>query len=182
MNLPLPFVESTRELLGDAEFERFETALASEAPVTIRVNACKSTSVPTHQQLVPWATNAYYLAQRPTFTFDPLFHAGCYYVQEASSMFVEQALRHHLPDAPVRALDLCAAPGGKSTLVRSLLPEGSLLVANEVMRNRVQILAENLTKWGHPDVVVTNNGSADFTPLTHFFDVILTDVDRKSVV
>ena len=176
MNLPLPFVETTRELLGDVEFERFETALAAEAPVTIRVNEAKKRSVPQYQQLVPWATNAYYLAQRPTFTFDPLFHAGCYYVQEASSMFVEQALRHHLPSTAVRALDLCAAPGGKSTLVRSLLPEGSLLVANEVMRNRVQILAENLTKWGHPDVVVTNNGSADFTPLTHFFDVILTDV------
>ncbi|WP_300851749.1 rRNA cytosine-C5-methyltransferase, partial [uncultured Bacteroides sp.] len=117
-----------------------------------------------------------YLSRRPTFTFDPLFHAGCYYVQEASSMFVEQALRQYMSTAPVVALDLCAAPGGKSTHVRSLLPEGSLLVANEVIRNRSQILAENLTKWGHPDVVVTNNDPADFAPLTSFFDVILTDV------
>jgi len=104
-----------------------------------------------------------------------LFHAGCYYVQEASSMFVERVLREYVKE-PVVMLDLCAAPGGKSTLCRSALPEGSLLVANEVMRNRSQILAENLVKWGHPEVVVTNNDPADFTDLTHLFDVILTDV------
>ena len=77
---------------------------------------------------------------------------------------------------PVVMLDLCAAPGGKSTLARSVLPEGSLLVANEVMRNRVQVLAENVTKWGHPDTVVLNNDPADFAQLGELFDVILTDV------
>ena len=111
-----------------------------------------------------------------TFTFDPLFHAGCYYVQEASSMFVEQALKQYIGETPSVMLDLCAAPGGKSTHARSVLPEGSLLVANEVIRNRSQILAENLTKWGHPGVVVTNNDPADFAGLEDFFDVILTDV------
>jgi len=90
-------------------------------------------------------------------------------------MFVERVLREYVKE-PVVMLDLCAAPGGKSTLCRSALPEGSLLVANEVMRNRSQILAENLVKWGHPEVVVTNNDPADFTDLTHLFDVILTDV------
>jgi SAM-dependent methyltransferase len=115
------------------------------------------------------------LKTRPTFTFDPLFHASCYYVQEASSMFVERVLSHYVKD-PVTMLDLCAAPGGKSTLCRSVLPDGSLLVANEVMRNRSQILAENLIKWGHPDVIVTNNDPADFTSLTNLFDVVLTDV------
>ncbi len=90
-------------------------------------------------------------------------------------MFVEQVLRQHVTK-PVVMLDLCAAPGGKSTHARSVLPEGSLLVANEVIRNRSQILAENLTKWGHPDVVVTNNDPADFSALPSFFDVILTDV------
>lgn len=91
-------------------------------------------------------------------------------------MFVEQAVRRYLPDRPVAVLDLCAAPGGKSTHLRSLLPAGSLLVANEVMRNRVQVLVENLTKWGHPDVVVTNSDPAEFTPLEHLFDCIVTDV------
>ena len=124
---------------------------------------------------VPWASDGYYLDERLTFTFDPLFHAGCYYVQEASSMFVEQVLRQYV-ESPVVMLDLCAAPGGKSTHARSVLPEGSLLVANEVIRNRSQVLAENLTKWGHPDVVVTNNDPADFSALPSFFDVILTDV------
>ena len=90
---------------------------------------------------------------------------------------VEQVLRQHVTK-PVVMLDLCAAPGGKSTHARSVLPEGSLLVANEVIRNRSQILAENLTKWGHPDVVVTNNDPADFSALPSFFDVILTDVIR----
>ena len=77
-------------------------------------------------------------------------------------MFVEQALRRYVGEGPVVMLDLCAAPGGKSTHARSVLPAGSLLVANEVIRNRSQVLAENLTKWGHSGVVVTNNDPADF--------------------
>ena len=91
-------------------------------------------------------------------------------------MFVEQALKQYIGETPSVMLDLCAAPGGKSTHARSVLPAGSLLVANEVIRNRSQILAENLTKWGHPGVVVTNNDPADFADLEGFFDVILTDV------
>lgn len=181
MELPVSFVDYTRSLLGDAEYGRLSEALSAEQPVSIRLNEAKYpvASSPLSGDgscRVPWTSAGFYLSRRPTFTFDPLFHAGCYYVQEASSMFVEQALRQYMSTAPVVALDLCAAPGGKSTHVRSLLPEGSLLVANEVIRNRSQILAENLTKWGHPDVVVTNNDPADFAPLTSFFDVILTDV------
>ena len=162
--------------------------MQQEPPVSIRLNeklgalsqnagAAHSSFFIHHSSLnkVPWASDGYYLDERLTFTFDPLFHAGCYYVQEASSMFVEQVLRQYV-SAPVMMLDLCAAPGGKSTHARSVLPEGSLLVANEVIRNRSQVLAENLTKWGHPDVVVTNNDPADFSALSSFFDVILTDV------
>ena len=174
MNLPQAFIERTRQLLGDEAYTPFEEALQTETPVSIRPNRMKC-SQPVEGESIPWASSGTYLKNRPTFTFDPLFHAGCYYVQEASSMFVEKVLLEYVKE-PVVMLDLCAAPGGKSTLCRSVLPEGSLLVANEVMRNRSQVLVENLIKWGHPEVVVTNNDPADFTDLTHLFDVILTDV------
>ena len=172
MDLPASFTAYTRSLLGDEEYDKLAAAIQQEPPVSIRLNKLRmdSSLLP-----VPWASEGFYLDERLTFTFDPLFHAGCYYVQEASSMFVEQVLRQYVTE-PVVMLDLCAAPGGKSTHARSVLPEGSLLVANEVIRNRSQILAENLTKWGHPDVVVTNNDPADFSSLLSFFDVILTDV------
>ena len=182
MQLPDSFADYTRALMGDEEYDRLSASLLeAEPPVSIRLNLRKcgdasSFLPPSSFSEVPWASGAYYLDRRPPFTFDPLFHAGCYYVQEASSMFLEQALRRYLPARPLAALDLCAAPGGKSTHLRSLLPSGSLLVANEVIRNRAQILAENLTKWGHPDVVVTGSDPAAFTPLDSFFDFILTDV------
>ena len=181
MELPASFIDYTRALLGDEEYDKLAVAIQQEPPVSIRLNNGKlkiengkCRIVPqagciTDFQLsafnfefnqVPWSSEGFYLDERLTFTFDPLFHAGCYYVQEASSMFVEQVLRQYVT-GPVKMLDLCAAPGGKSTHARSVLPEGSLLVANEVIRNRSQILAENLTKWGHPDVVVTNNDPAE---------------------
>lgn len=177
MQLPQPFIENIHRLMGAEEGEQLLNALLAEQPISIRINEQKAqnlSSAPIYNK-VPWCATGCYLDERPTFTFDPLFHAGAYYVQEASSMFVEQALRQYV-DSPVLMLDLCAAPGGKSTLARSVLPQGSLLVANEVMRQRAQVLAENLTKWGHPDVIVTNNDPADFTSLTDMFDVILTDV------
>ena len=175
MNLSVDFINRTRDLLGEEQFAAFCEALSKESPVSIRVNRLKTDAVPEGGHRVPWCDMGYYLSSRPAFTFDPLFHAGCYYVQEASSMFLEQVLTQYVHE-PVVMLDLCAAPGGKSTLARSVLPEGSLLVANEVMRNRVQVLAENVTKWGHPGTVVLNNDPADFVPLGELFDVILTDV------
>src|SRR5690606_28289921 len=97
---------------------------------------------------IPWTEFGYYLKERPIFTLDPLFHAGAYYVQEASSMFLEQAIKQIIPlDQPLHVLDLCAAPGGKSTHIISLLNKNSLLVSNEVIRSRVNVLGENLQKW-----------------------------------
>lgn len=125
---------------------------------------------------VPWTAGGYYLSSRPSFTFDPQFHAGAYYVQEASSMFLEEALRQTLPaSSPLKALDLCAAPGGKSTLIQAALPAGSLLVSNEVIRPRAALLADNLSRWGTPDVVVTNNDPRDFSRLENFFDLMVVD-------
>ncbi|MEO6231310.1 MAG: RNA methyltransferase [Ferruginibacter sp.] len=128
------------------------------------------------EEKVPWSSNGYYLTQRPSFTADPLFHAGAYYVQEASSMFLEEAIRQVIDlTQPLKVLDLCAAPGGKSTLIQSLVNEKSLLVSNEVIKTRVNILTENITKWGAGNVIVTNNDPNNFKRLPEFFDVIIVD-------
>lgn len=125
---------------------------------------------------VPWASNGYYLNERPSFITHPGWHAGAFYVQEASSMFLEQGYRTCFPNnEPVRVLDLCAAPGGKSTHLASLIPQGSLLVSNEVIKSRAGILAENLTRWGSSSTIVTQNDPEDFQRIPHFFDLIVAD-------
>ena len=125
---------------------------------------------------VPWASDAYYLKSRPSFTMDPLFHAGTYYVQEASGMFVSHALKHIAdPTQKMKILDLCAAPGGKSTLVQSLISSQSLLVSNEVIKTRVPVLTQNMTKWGRANGIVSNNDPAHFKRIPGFFDILLID-------
>ena len=173
MTLPTDFAARTQALLGE-EYNLLEAALRTDSPVSIRINRQKLGDA-RMEDSVAWCSAGFYLGERPSFTFDPLFHAGGYYVQEASSMFLEQAIRSFVSE-PVRCLDLCAAPGGKSTHLLSLLPEGSLLVSNEVIRSRSNILAENLTKWGNPNSIVTNNDPEEIGHLRHMFDVILTDV------
>lgn len=170
--LPEEFIDSLRRLVGDGEAAAMLAAIADEPQSSIRVNSYKlQWSGP---ERVPWCDDAYYLDGRLTYTFDPLFHAGAYYVQEASSMFLDHVVRTLL-DAPVLALDLCAAPGGKSTLLLSALPEGSFLVANEVVRSRVASLAANVTKWGNPSVAVTSGDPSCFARMTDAFDFILVD-------
>ena len=173
-NLPEDFIRETRQVMGEERFNRFLGAFDEEAPTSIRLNPKFDAGVRPQSQ-VPWCPEGYYLEGRPQFTFDPLFHAGCYYVQEAGSMFVSHVLRH-LVKSPVTMLDMCAAPGGKSTAARSVLPEGSLLVSNEPIVNRAQILLENITKWGWPDCIVTNAYPRDFRKAKARFDVILCDV------
>jgi len=125
---------------------------------------------------VPWSRYGFYLKERPSFTFDPLFHAGCYYVQEASSMFLEQAFRQLVDlSKPLKVLDLCAAPGGKSTHIQSLLSAESLLVSNEIIKSRNLVLTDNMIKWGASNVIVTNNDPSAFKKLEGFFDVIVVD-------
>ncbi|MBP5455340.1 MAG: rRNA cytosine-C5-methyltransferase [Paludibacteraceae bacterium] len=173
MDLPELFRERMKSLLGE-EYASFENALTTDAPVSIRLNETKSRRMPSLER-VPWASSGFYLSSRPSFTMDPCFHAGVYYVQEASSMFLEQAFRQHLQVDQPLVLDLCAAPGGKSTHLASLLSGKGLLVSNEVIRARVKILAENMTKWGAPNVVVTNNDPSDFSRLRGFFDMVVVD-------
>lgn len=172
--LPSSFIDRTRRLLGD-DYPRFEQALATESPVSIRLNPAKCRPGRPLGEAVPWSQEGYYLPERPAFTFDPCFHAGAYYVQEAASMFLHRVIDQYI-HTPVRYLDLCAAPGGKSTDAIASLPAGSLVVSNEVVPNRTYILAENLTKWGSPFSVVTRNEAADFARLESYFDMVATDV------
>ena len=181
------FIQKTGLLLRD-EYEAFEAALGAEPPVSIRINPRKAgdiLSLPAAGvaglENVPWCETGYYLPERPSFTFDPLLHAGVYYVQEASSMFLEQAMCQIFTDTEfagkrLTALDLCAAPGGKSTHLLTLLPEDSFLVCNEVIRNRSLILAEIVAKWGHANTMITQNDPKTFGNIPSFFDVILADL------
>lgn len=177
--LPRDFETYTKQLMGEKEYQQLSEAMAEEATVSVRTNPTKwffkDASIKNFDGWVDWCQEGFYLKERPTFTFDPLMHAGCYYVQEASSMFLAQVMRQYV-DRPVTMLDLCAAPGGKSTVARSLLTGNSMLVSNEPMRNRAQILAENMTKFGHPYSIVTNNFPKEFQHSGISFDMILTDV------
>jgi 16S rRNA C967 or C1407 C5-methylase (RsmB/RsmF family)/NOL1/NOP2/fmu family ribosome biogenesis protein len=147
----------------------------SDSPTSIRLNPFKKSTIKSDKQ-VPWCKEGYYLDTRPSFTFDPLFHAGCYYVQEASSMFIDHILRYINKDTDgIKVLDLCAAPGGKSTLINSTLKSNDLLVANEIIKTRVPVLMDNLTRWGTDNSIVTNNDPKDFGRLKGFFDMILVD-------
>jgi NOL1/NOP2/sun family putative RNA methylase len=179
LNLPETLIRSLQKIKGFDE-DAFKAVHQSGYQITsVRLNAEKlkiKNSKLKIEGTVPWCTNGYYLEERPSFTLDPLFHAGAYYVQEASSMFLEQALKQTVDlSKPLKLLDLCAAPGGKSTLIQSVISKESLLVSNEVIKTRVNILSENITKWGAANVVVTNNDPSDFKRLQNYFDVIVVD-------
>jgi 16S rRNA C967 or C1407 C5-methylase (RsmB/RsmF family)/NOL1/NOP2/fmu family ribosome biogenesis protein len=190
MSLPQALISSLQNVAGFHQ-KAFEQVHASGEQVTsIRINPSKTSMrngewlIPEDIQKlkfkienkVPWSSFGYYLDKRPSFTFDPLFHAGCYYVQEASSMFLEQALKQIVDlSQPVKILDLCAAPGGKSTHIQSLISPESLLVSNEVIRTRTNVLKQNIIKWGCENVIVTNNDPQHFSKLEGFFDVLVVD-------
>jgi 16S rRNA C967 or C1407 C5-methylase (RsmB/RsmF family)/NOL1/NOP2/fmu family ribosome biogenesis protein len=179
MSLPEALISSLQNIKGFDEDAFRKVHESNEQITSIRLNSSKLSLADCQlpiAQTIPWSTQGYCLKQRPSFTFDPLFHAGCYYVQEASSMFLEQAIKQTVDlSQPLRILDLCAAPGGKSTHVQSLISEDSLLVSNEVIKNRAGILKQNIIKWGSENVVVTNNDPQHFSRLEGFFDVIVID-------
>ena len=164
--LPKDYIEWMSERVHPEVVQRFAEGLKEPSPVSIRLNTARLTEGAEPEGMtahVPWCDEGRYLASRPSFTADPLLHAGAYYVQEASSMFLAYVLRqltnsstHKLTNSPTHVLDLCAAPGGKSTLLRSLLPADSILIANEALPKRAEILAENMAKWGAKRTIVTN--------------------------
>ncbi len=151
-------------------------ALGKPSVSCVRTNSQKWDQIPSDSTRVPWCSTGYCLDSRPSYTLDPLFHAGCYYPQESSSMFLEEIFRQRLGGrSGLKILDLCGAPGGKATHLASLAGERGLVVANEVIRTRASVLAENLSKWGTSNTIVTNSDPSEFRRLPGFFDVILAD-------
>lgn len=175
MQLPEDHLRALRNQLGD-EVDDLLLAYEQVAPTSLRIHPIKGL-IPINAQRVLWSETGYYLQERPSFTHDPLFHAGCYYVQEASSMSIEVAWQQHAAtiENPM-VLDLCAAPGGKSTHLLSLLNGKGFLVSNEVIKTRAQVLAENCIKWGFDNVAVISEDPAVIGKQAGLFDVIMADV------
>lgn len=176
--LPVTFIQSIQSVKGFQK-EAFEAVHAAEKQLTsVRINPSKNVSsldIINNASQVYWCEHGFYLPLRPSFTFDPQFHAGMYYVQEASSMFLWHVLNQTVTNpTQKKVLDLCAAPGGKTTLLSSFFTDG-LIVSNEVIKSRANILVENVTKWGSENIVVTNNDPSHFKSLENFFDVIVID-------
>lgn len=181
--LPQEFLDMLASQSSRPEFARLPEALASgESPVSVRLNRAKGATEALFEggEGVPWCDDGLYLASRPQFTFDPALHQGLYYVQDASSMAQKAAVAHacsllETDGRPLRYLDACAAPGGKTTAAISALPAGSFVVANEFDPRRTSILAENLAKWGTP-VTITRGDASAINGLDSFFDIIAADV------
>ncbi len=177
--LPFDFIEQMRPILG-AEMDDFMKSLQTERETSVRVNdkadfGALSVLHEAGLEEVPWCPEGYYVRRRPQFTLDPLLHAGCYYVQEASSMFLSEVLDQFVPKNSI-VLDMCAAPGGKSTMISEHLGMEGLLISNEVVRQRVFVLSENIQKWGNGNAVVTHNDAKVFGDrVENLFDCVLVD-------
>ncbi|MGZ4036854.1 MAG: methyltransferase RsmF C-terminal domain-like protein, partial [Bacteroidia bacterium] len=178
MKLPAELLNSLKNAKGFDEAAFVNAHASTERITSIRFNPFKPFAPEFETGArVPWCDTGVYLDARPSFTFDPLFHAGCYYVQEAGSMFIEEALKQSTGlNENLCILDLCAAPGGKSTLLNSLISGDSILISNEVIKNRAETLSQNLSKWGSCNTAVTNCDPSVFSKLPPLFDVIVADV------
>ena len=177
MSIFLPF-EFTDRIKGQfpKNYPNFLAAINSQPTLSIRINKNKIEAHNTALEPVSWCKTGYYLEERPNFTIDPWFQSGAYYVQEPSSMFIWHILSslysEHFPE---KVLDLCASPGGKTTLLASFFPDNTFIVANEVVQSRASVLAGNIDKWGSDNVVVTNSDPKNFKRIPNFFDLCLVD-------
>jgi 16S rRNA C967 or C1407 C5-methylase (RsmB/RsmF family)/NOL1/NOP2/fmu family ribosome biogenesis protein len=172
--LPKDFVERMKAKLGN-EYPAYVNCLTDNPSVCVRKNPFKPTSLFYREQQLTYCKDAFILSERPHFHHDPLFHAGCYYVQEAGSVFLEHIFHQlSLPEHPV-VLDLCAAPGGKSTHLLSLIHQKGVLVSNEIITSRNKILQQNIYKWGCDNAIITQSGSEHFKECSELFDLIIVD-------
>ncbi|MDE5871196.1 MAG: RsmB/NOP family class I SAM-dependent RNA methyltransferase, partial [Muribaculaceae bacterium] len=175
--LPEGFKARIRADLGEKKAEILFSALCGEPETSVRVNRRKLPASQLYSDMtpVPWCPSGSYLRERPTFTFNPLLHAGTFYVQDASSMVYESIVASISDGRPFTVCDLCAAPGGKTTAILNALPDGSVMLANEFMPQRANILKENLCKYGYPDVIVTNTDTSRLAELRGRFDLVVVD-------
>lgn len=177
MQLPEAFLAAIQKNLPN-DWEQLVHSFSSESPISIRKHPLKTIDDSYLEPIAstPWCANGRYLKQRPSFTYDPIFQAGAYYVQEASSMFLEQFAQGFLANIPEPVvLDLCAAPGGKSTHLLSMMEGRGVLIANEIIANRNAALRQNIAKWGAYNALVTQNDPNDFQRLEGVFDLIIVD-------
>ena len=174
MDLPLSIIHTANKIIPN-EVDLFVESMSEKVPVSIRWNRNKKyfNSI---EEKVPWTSHSEYLIERKSFTLDPIFHAGAYYVQEASSMFLEFILEHlPIEKQNLKVLDACASPGGKSTIISTWLQSNGILVANEIVKHRANILLENIVKWGLGNTMVTSNDPKSFSPFASVFDIVLVD-------
>lgn len=171
--LPEEFVQ--RILAEHNDSENLLAALDSDVPISVRLHPSKGENVFQSETRVPWCEKGRYLEERPVFTLDPLFHAGCYYPQEAGSMLLDFYMSEVRLPENANMLDLCASPGGKSTVLMDHMREGDVLIANEIIRNRAFVLRDNVSKWGGGQVIVTNNAPSDFAAFDSAFDLVVID-------
>lgn len=175
--LPEGFKAKMRGEIGEKRAEILFPALYGDPETSLRVNVRKPTSEPLYPNMspVPWCTSGHYLSARPSFTSNPLLHAGVFYVQDASSMVYENVVRSLVSESAVTVCDLCAAPGGKTTAIMNALPDGSVILANEFTSSRANILKENLCKYGYPDVILTNADTGRLAVMKEKFDIVAID-------
>ena len=177
MLLPLGFEDLVRRGCLAQEWDAFCASLDEPCPVSVHVNDCMTVDAlfaDNVADVVPHCQSGYYLHSRPQFTLDPLLHVGCYYVQEANSMALSEYLAKYVPTDAV-ALDVCAAPGGKSIILSQHLKQHGFLVANEPIPKRANVLAENLQKWGNDNFMVTHAFPDRLAKIKAKFDLLLVD-------
>lgn len=175
--LPDGFQAMIRTILPPTEANILLSSLNEEPETSVRLNRHKPHNGELFPDMTPvdWCNSGKYLPERPRFTSDPLLHAGVYYVQDASSMIYENIVSSLAGATPIKVADLCAAPGGKTTAILNALQEGSVMLANEFVPSRANILKENLSKYGYPEVIVTNSDTSTLSEMSGMFDMVAVD-------